>query len=221
MLRPYYATPQPAILNLKSKIPNPKSISPFRDEICRGIGDVCHYDPARPLIKIFTMLKRDALILPVFQGLTDTQLDLLAPLFELRSFKPDMVIFQQGQMAAQLYVLRTGEVEVRYKPYDGPELTVARILPGGVFGWSTALGRPVYTSAAVAVQPSQAWCICSNQMNALCQQSPETGRALLEHLAGGVTDRLRGTHTQIMGLLTRNMDRSGDCRRSEPDERKP
>jgi len=173
------------------------------------------------LINIFSMLKRDALILPVFQGLTEVQLDQLAPLFELRSFKQDAIIFQQGQMAAHLFILRTGEVEVRYKPYDGPALTVAHIFPGGVFGWSTALGRPVYTSAAVAVQPGQAWCIASSQIQTLCQHNPETGRTLLEHLAGGVTDRLRGTHTQIMGLLTRNMDRSGDCRRSEPDERKP
>ena len=63
----------------------------------------------------------------------------------IRPLKPaclprDTHVFEQGQLSDYLYILTSGKVIIRYKPYDGPPLTVATIGPGGVFGWSAALG---------------------------------------------------------------------------------
>jgi CRP-like cAMP-binding protein len=82
-----------------------------------------------------------ALHLPLFSGFNDQQISQLQHLMEFCSFEADMVLFEQGSKAEYMYILAKGAVTIRYKPYDGPALNVANILPGNVFGWSAALNR--------------------------------------------------------------------------------
>lgn len=152
------------------------------------------------------MLKQELAHLAIFNNLQGDELDRIAPLLDLCFFQPDEVIFEQGQAAVHIYILLQGEVLISYKPYDGPALTVARILPGGVFGWSAALRRDVYTSAAIAVTKSEAICMSSQQLKTLCEKHPHTGALLLEHLADVIAQRLNSTHAQILSILTQGMD---------------
>ena len=96
------------------------------------------------------MLRQELAHLAIFKNLDGDELERIAPLLSLCFFQPDEIIFEQGQQAVYLYILLEGEVIISYKPYDGPALTVARIIPGGVFGWSAALRRDIYTSAAIS-----------------------------------------------------------------------
>jgi CRP-like cAMP-binding protein len=157
------------------------------------------------------MFRQELVQLSIFQGLSADQLDLLEPLLELYAFPKDQVIFDQGQPADYLYILLTGEVVVRYKPYDGPALTVARIQPGGVFGWSAAMMREIYTSMAVAVLPGEAYRISGQQLRSVCECRPDAGSILLDRLASVITERLANTHTQILTILSHGMDTDGDC----------
>jgi len=144
--------------------------------------------------------------LPIFQGFTPAQLDELSAVMQVCEFACQRTIFEQGQSAEYLYILASGEVHVQFKPYDGPPLLVARIEPGGVFGWSAALGRKVYTSGAVSVCECQALRMSSYQLHHLCEQHPETGMVFLERLADLISERLRSSHGQIMQLLTQGKD---------------
>ncbi|NLG98277.1 MAG: Crp/Fnr family transcriptional regulator [Chloroflexi bacterium] len=125
-------------------------------------------------------------------------------------FHKDEVIFEQGQPASHLYILLSGNVIVRYKPYDGPPLTVANIEPGGVFGWSAALGRETYTSSAVTVQESVAVRVRGSNLQVIRAQYPETGKILMDRLAGVITERLHSSHTQVLEILTRGFDVDGN-----------
>jgi CRP-like cAMP-binding protein len=152
-----------------------------------------------------SMFRQEFAQLPIFAGLNSDQIDQLAPfLFECRLEK-DIVIFEQGQSAEHLYILLTGEVAVRYKPYDGPLLTVARIVPGGVFGWSAALGRTEYTSGAIALQDSMAYRLRGESLPEICTRHPETGKIWLERLASVIAERLRSTHSQVLDILSQNL----------------
>lgn len=152
------------------------------------------------------MLKQELAHLAIFKNLDGDELDRIAPLLDLCFFHPDEVIFEQGQLAVHLYILLEGEVMISYKPYDGPALTVARILPGGVFGWSAALRRDIYTSSAISVTRSEAICMSNLQLKTLCEKHPRTGTLLLEHLADVIAQRLNSTHSQILTILTQGMD---------------
>lgn len=153
--------------------------------------------------------------LNLFDGLTADQLRNLDSLFLHCSFPSGTTIFNQGQPATNLFIITEGEVEILYKPYDGPPLTVARIQPGGVFGWSSALGRTMYTSSALASSDCSALCIPGTALHNFCERFPETGTLFLERLAGVIAARLNNTHTEILSILTRGMDLSdNNCRRA-------
>ncbi len=128
------------------------------------------------------------------------------------------VIFEQGDLADCLYILLEGEVEVRYKPYDGPPLSVAHIIPGGVFGWSAALGRREYTSGAQAESECQVVRVRSASLHRLCECYPETGGVLLDRLAGVIAERLRNTHASILAMLSQGVDTNGNCAKRDGDQ---
>src|SRR5512135_59540 len=87
---------------------------------------------------------------PFLHDLTPEQYDLLSALFEGISVPARTLIFKQGAEATYLYVLRRGNVKLRYKPYDGPRITLTNLHRGDVFGWSSVVGNPAYTSDAVS-----------------------------------------------------------------------
>ncbi|HZU87601.1 MAG TPA: Crp/Fnr family transcriptional regulator [Anaerolineaceae bacterium] len=147
----------------------------------------------------------------VFDGLSREQLRSLDPILHPCQFPADLVVFEQGAPAKYLYLLLAGEVMIQYKPYDGPSLTVARIFPGGVFGWSAALGRQAYTSAAITAQPSETYRIRGSDLRNLCERVPETGAIFLDRLASVIAERLRNTHSEILAMLNQGIDPTGEC----------
>ncbi len=142
----------------------------------------------------------------LFKDLSPADLVELEPLFEPVDLPQNKVIFEQGRVADYLYILLEGEVVVNFKPYDGPELTVGRIRPGGVFGWLAILGRQVYTSIALAAVDSSGIRIRGSELRDLCERKPHTGLAILEKLAAGIAERLNSTHNQIFTMLVESMD---------------
>ncbi len=152
------------------------------------------------------MFRQDYAQLSIFAGLDGSQINQLSHFINESRFHKDSLIFEQGQPADQLYILLSGEVVIRYKPYDGPPLLVARIEPGGVFGWSAALHREAYTSGAEAVEESTALCIRGADLHVMRVQYPETSMIFLERLASVIAERLRSTHPQVLGILTQGAD---------------
>jgi CRP-like cAMP-binding protein len=153
--------------------------------------------------------------LSIFSGLSEDQFDLLKPILELRKYKCSQVVFEQGEIAEHLYILVKGEVAVRYKPYDGPALTVARIQPGGVFGWSSALGRDTYSSGAVCEEVCQVLRVSGQRLHQLCEQYPDTGVELLERLACVIAERLRNTHSGVFTMLSQGIELNGKSSKKE------
>lgn len=159
------------------------------------------------------MKRQDDLSLEIFRGLSRQHLDELYGMMELCRFSKNEKIFEQGQKAKYLYILLSGEVSVDYKPYDAPLLTVARISPGNVFGWSAALGREIYTSGATAIEAGEAFRLSISQLRLICDGNPEVGAILLDRLASGIAERLKNTHSQVLTLLSQGIDLDSECDR--------
>lgn len=139
--------------------------------------------------------------LPLFSGLSPDQRRVLKPLFVPCDCYGDVVLFEQGENAEYLYLVVVGEIVIQYKPDDGHPIMVSRVKPGGVVGWSAALGNRVYTSAAICTRYTQMLRIRGSDLRELCEQNPETGILILERLAEIIAERLRNTHEQVIALL--------------------
>ncbi len=143
--------------------------------------------------------------IPLFQGLDPQDLILLSERLQTDSFSEGEVIFNQGDRADRLYVLISGQVAIQFNPEDGETLTVTEIKEGGVFGWSSALGRQVYTSCAVCLEESETLSVLGDELRELCATHPETGVIILERLAEVIASRLRNAHAHVVEMLQRGM----------------
>ncbi|MCS6907167.1 MAG: cyclic nucleotide-binding domain-containing protein [Anaerolineales bacterium] len=142
---------------------------------------------------------------PFFADLSPKQLALLKPLFMPCSCREGELLFEQGDVADLLYLVVHGEVIVRYKPEDGPEIVVARVKPGGIVGWSAALGSRHYTSGAICAADSKLLCVRGDDLRRLCRQHPDTGVIVLERLADVIAERLHSTRKEVMTLLKQGL----------------
>lgn len=137
----------------------------------------------------------------LFQDLSPNQRYLLDPLFINCYFPLGSTIFAHDASAEYLYLVVSGEVLIRYKPYDGPELTVSHVKPGGVFGWSSAVGSAKYTSSAVSITNSQCLRIRGEDLQNICKQNPDLGTLIMDALARAISERLNRKHAQVIALL--------------------
>jgi CRP/FNR family cyclic AMP-dependent transcriptional regulator len=148
--------------------------------------------------------------LPFFQGLDPADRKLVLGRFRSEQIDAGKVIFRQDQPADRLYLLLSGKVEIDFKPYDGDTLTVSIIEPGGVFGWSAALGRSSYTSGAVCTESARALSILGDDLRRICEEHPSAGVVVLERLAEVIAQRLTSTHEHVMDLLREGLQKPGE-----------
>lgn len=152
------------------------------------------------------MRKRHLFSLPVFQGTSVELQAQLTPLVTLCHIASGTTIFKQGEAANYLFILEKGQVEIVFKPFDGPALSVSRLGKGDIFGWSSTLGRKGYTSAAQALCDCEAYRMSGKDLQRLCENDPQSGVVILDRLASAIAERLECTHTEIMGILNQGMN---------------
>ena len=139
--------------------------------------------------------------IPLFQDLDPAQIDLLKPLLEEFTCPVDTMIFEQGCPAVYLYLLIKGEVAIRYKPYDGPAITLTHLREGDVFGWSAVVGSLYYTSSIISESEIEAIRIRGSHLLKLFSDAPETGKVVMDRLARIVSPRWGNAHAQVQSLL--------------------
>ena len=143
--------------------------------------------------------------LAFFTGLSAADIQLLAPFFTPQTWVAGTVVFEQGDCAEYLYLVVSGELTIRYKPDDGPMMNLTRIQPGGIFGWSAAMGNPAYTSGAVCALDSEVLRIRGVDLRLLCDRNPELGKVILNRLSAIIAERQHGQQSRVNSMLANGM----------------
>lgn len=143
----------------------------------------------------------------IFTGLTDETRRLVERHFEPFSCHAGTVIFEQGAPAIYLYLLLSGSVLDRYKPYDGPEIDINTFPAGSAFGWSAVIGGKVYTSTALAREQIETIRIRGTDLRKLVAEHPRAGEELLDRLADLVSQRYKDAHRQVRSILDQALPR--------------
>jgi CRP/FNR family transcriptional regulator/CRP/FNR family cyclic AMP-dependent transcriptional regulator len=91
-------------------------------------------------------------IAPLFNGLTDQELEILATDFRPRHFQAGQVIFYQGDPGRMLYLVESGQVRIFVNGLDGHETSVILCgRPGEIFGELAVIDGLPRSASAVAV----------------------------------------------------------------------
>lgn len=139
--------------------------------------------------------------IPLFQDLEPAQIDLIKSVVEPYTCAAETTIFEQGDPAEYLYLILSGRVGIRYKPYDGPPIILTRLREGDVFGWSAVIQSPRYTSSIISETPLDAIRIHGRDLWKLVENHPQTGQKLVNRLARIVAPRWENAHAQIQAFL--------------------
>jgi CRP/FNR family transcriptional regulator, cyclic AMP receptor protein len=140
-----------------------------------------------------------------FTGLSAAEIQLLAPFFAPQTWVAGTVVFEQGDYAEYLYLVVSGELTIRYKPDDGPMMNMTHVQPGGIFGWSAAMGNPTYTSGAVCALDSEVLRIRGADLRMLCEKNPDLGKVILDRLSAIIAERQHSQQGRVNSMLANGM----------------
>jgi len=141
----------------------------------------------------------------LFDDLSEDDLTLVAPSFSALTLPAGQTLFHQNEPAHLLYLIATGQVALRYKPYDGPEMGLTHVPAGGAVGWSAVTGGPVYTATAITSLPSELLIAQGADLRKLLVEHPIAGQRLLKRLAMAVSPRWEGAYRQVMTMISRGI----------------
>ena len=144
--------------------------------------------------------------IPLFQDLSDEQLERIKPLVDVFTCPANQPIFEQDEQANYLYLLVRGTVALEYKPYDGTRITLTRLHAGDAFGWSSVVGGKTYTSSITSETEVEAVRIRGSVLQKMCRENPDIGCVLLDRLAESVSGRWKNSREQVHAILDREIN---------------
>lgn len=116
---------------------------------------------------------------PLFRGLTDTELERVSALADIVELPKDRVILTQGQNGWEMFVLVTGSARVER---DGQSLGERG--PGEVLGEIALLDGGPRTATVTLSKPSRLLVLARREFQTLLDEFPEIRLRILETVAG-------------------------------------
>ncbi len=114
------------------------------------------------------------------------------------SHNPGFFLFREGDRANSFYILLKGRVKLTIGE-DGH--TVYRIDQSGeVFGWSSLVGRNVYSASAECREPTKLLKVNVKKIHHILERKPENGLIFFRRLADTLGNRLVQTYKMIPSM---------------------
>ena len=144
----------------------------------------------------------DALIVesPVFEGLDQDQLELIAGCAGNAVFAAGERLFREGDPADTFFLLRHGLVALdAYVPNRG-QLTVETVGPGEIVGWSWLLPPYRWHFTGRAVDLVRAVQFDGACLRGKCEDDPALGYELMGRFAQVLIERLQWTRLRLLDV---------------------
>jgi CRP/FNR family transcriptional regulator, cyclic AMP receptor protein len=146
---------------------------------------------------------------PLFEGLSDDALKLIAGCGSNVHFREGGVLFREGDPADTFYVIRHGSIAVEmFVPARGP-VTIETMQSGEVLGWSWLFAPYRWQFDARALQDVRATGFDGACLRGKCDADPALGYDLMKRFAQVMTERLQWTRIRLLdvyGYATASVD---------------
>lgn len=133
-----------------------------------------------------------------FSELTESEIERLASLAELRTSKAGSAIDVQGQPATMFGVLVSGRLGVVLNLDLGvvhQTYQVTAVGPGEMFAWSAMVGNPYYTAGSKCLTDCQYLAFDAARLRQEFDDDPRLGYVVMKLVAKTIASRLR--HMQL------------------------
>jgi CRP/FNR family transcriptional regulator, cyclic AMP receptor protein len=121
--------------------------------------------------------------IPLFQCLTDDDLNSLARSIRQQSLKQGQTLFHKGDEGTALYIILAGTIKIILPSRIGDEMIVSMFAEGDYFGEMALLDGEPRSADAVAVQPTEVLILRRNDFLAFLQSNLNATKAILALLS--------------------------------------
>jgi CRP/FNR family cyclic AMP-dependent transcriptional regulator len=145
---------------------------------------------------------------PFTKGLTPEHCATLAGLGSRVSYGKDDLIFTEGDLRHEFFLLLKGRVALEMIA-QGQPLRVHTLEPGDELGWSSVLsGRGKFYQARV-LEPVEAIKFDGHELLAKCRADNGFGYKIMHRLVGVVSERLQAARLQVLDMYSPIAKRAG------------
>ncbi len=142
----------------------------------------------------------DLSALDVTQGLSAEQLDVLRSYLDTREFSAGTVVFEEGSVGEELFILRAGQVSARTTLEHGRRMRLTTFSPGVVFGEMALLDGAKRSATAIADSDAQCMVLTVGAYRRLSDEHAEIALVITRNLGRLMAERLRVTNAHIRAL---------------------
>ncbi len=137
---------------------------------------------------------------PFFKDMDPQLLDIIAGCASNVRFAADDWIFQEGENAAQFYLIRHGKVALKaFVPGRG-EVTIETIGEGEVLGWSWLFPPYRWHFSARALELTRAIAFDGVCLRTKAEANHDLGYELLKRFSQTIIERLQATRLQLLDV---------------------
>jgi len=137
---------------------------------------------------------------PFFDGMSDDHLETMTGCGKLVHFKPGEFLLREGDEADTFYLIRSGDVAIESDvPTAGP-LSIARIGPGGITGYSWLFPPHRNSFDSLALTHVSAIALDGECLRGKAEADHELGYQLMKRFAQVMLDRLQAARRQMLDV---------------------
>jgi len=140
--------------------------------------------------------------LPLFSALRKEALRELVGAFEMITVPAGHVIIEEGQQGSEAYIVARGELEVSRRAADGegPQVALARLVSGALFGEMALLSRAPRAASVVATRPTILLMATRDALEIVAEKRPEVGIELAAHCRRRMVANLARTSPVLVSV---------------------
>lgn len=135
------------------------------------------------------------------EGLPHAELTSLGRASRLVEAGPGTVLFREGQVEDEVFVVFSGHVRLSMKVPSRGEVTLLTAGPGDLVGWSGLISDGVMTATATVMDSARLIALSGRALQRLCDADPKLGYVLMKRMAQVISRRLLSTRLQLLDLF--------------------
>jgi CRP-like cAMP-binding protein len=142
-------------------------------------------------------MKADPKLHPFLKGMPEEYLKILAEASMYAQFEAGEVIFREGEPANRFYLIDSGEIELQADIDGERQVTIQKVGPGDVLGWSWLYAPYYWHFSARAVKRTTATFYYGTRLREQCEENPAFGYELMKRISAVLLDRLQFTRKRL------------------------
>ncbi|MGD9092376.1 MAG: Crp/Fnr family transcriptional regulator [Anaerolineales bacterium] len=120
---------------------------------------------------------------PLFSRLSDSELESLANNLHMRTFAKGMVIFHEGSLGQNLYMIDSGKVRIFFLSESGQEVTLNFYGAGECFGELSLLDGLPRSAGAMAIEKTVTYTLHRDDFHSNLEAYPNLALSILQELS--------------------------------------